>query len=317
MRVTTGSTYRNFTSSVNDVHLKLNKSMNKITTGAAYEKAADSPLSYYIGQKIDSQYQDTLTKNTLLTDVKNRLYQQELGVRDIQLTLSKAKTQVQYGRTATTTGEADIQTIKEDLMQKVRTIANDLNTQYQDFYVYGGNDVTTTPFALDIDLENREMTLTYSHTFPGETNVTNFEFKLSKDQTTGEYKFELQPPATGTQADHEAKLVKAMSEQGRIDIGYGSINDRDTLLDTYTGGLNVLTGYNSDAVRAMAGPNGANNTTAFNNIMEGSNGEYGMDNSAIALIGKAIFAIEDYQETGDKEKLDDMLASTIDSMTTS
>ena len=26
MRVTTGSTYRNFTSSVNDVHLKLNKS---------------------------------------------------------------------------------------------------------------------------------------------------------------------------------------------------------------------------------------------------------------------------------------------------
>ena len=316
MRVTTGSTYRNFTSSVNDVHLKLNKSMNKITTGAAYEKAADSPLSYYIGQKIDSQYQDTLTKNTLLTDVKNRLYQQELGVRDIQLTLSKAKTQVQYGRTATTTGEADIQTIKEDLMQKVRTIDNDLNTQYQDFYVYGGNDVTTTPFALDIDLENREMTLTYSHTFPGETNVTNFEFKLSKDQTTGEYKFELQPPATGTQADHEAKLVKAMSEQGRIDIGYGSINDRDTLLDTYTGGLNVLTGYNSDAVRAMAGPNGANNTTAFNNIMEGSNGEYGMDNSAIALIGKAIFAIEDYQETGDKEKLDDMLASTIDSMTT-
>ena len=91
MRVTTGSTYRNFTSSVNNVHLKLNKSMNKITTGAAYEKAADSPLSYYIGQKIDSQYQDTLTKNTLLTDVKNRLYQQELGVRDIQLTSAKQR----------------------------------------------------------------------------------------------------------------------------------------------------------------------------------------------------------------------------------
>lgn len=326
MRVTTGSTYRNFTSSVNDVHLKLNKSMNKITTGAAYEKAADNPLAYYIGQKIDSQYQDTITKNTLLTDVKNRLYQQELGVRDIQLTLSRAKTQVQYGRTATTTGEADIQTIKEDLMQKVRTIANDLNTQYQDFYVYGGNDVTTTPFALDIDLENREMTLTYSHTFPGEDKITNFEFKLAKDQTTGDYKFELQPPIdpntnqpSTNQADitaHQDKLVKAMSEQGRIDIGYGSINDRDTLLDTYTGGLNVLTGYNSDAVRSMAGSNGVNNAAALKNIMEGSNGEYGMDNSAIALIGKAVFAIEDYQESGDKEKLDDMLASTIDGMTT-
>lgn len=310
MRVTTGSTYRNFTSSVNDVHLKLNKSMNKITTGAAYETAADNPLAYYTGKKIDNQYQDILSKNTLITDVKNRLYQQELGARDIQLTLSRAKTQVQYGRTVTTTGESDIQTIKEDLMQKVRTIANDLNTQYQNFYVYGGNDVTTTPFALDIDLKNREITLTYSHTFPGETSATDFEFKLAKDDATGDYTFELQPPAD------ENKLVKAMSEQGRMDIGYGSINDFDTLLDTYTSGLNILTGLNSDAIKALAGNGATPDPQAFQEIM-GKAGDKGMNNSAIALIGSAILAIDEYQETGDKERLDDMLAASIDNMTVS
>ena len=95
MRVTTPATYRKFTSSVNDVHLRLNKSMTKITSGAAYESASENPLAYYTGQKIDSQYQDTLAKNTLLTDVKNRLYQQEIGARDIQLTLSRAKVQVE------------------------------------------------------------------------------------------------------------------------------------------------------------------------------------------------------------------------------
>ena len=42
MRVTTGSTYRNFTSSVNNVHLKLNKSMNKITTGACLLYTSDA-----------------------------------------------------------------------------------------------------------------------------------------------------------------------------------------------------------------------------------------------------------------------------------
>ena len=43
MRVTNANTYRNFTSSVNNVHLTLNKSMNKITTQRAYESASDEP----------------------------------------------------------------------------------------------------------------------------------------------------------------------------------------------------------------------------------------------------------------------------------
>ena len=34
-------------------------------------------------------------------------------------------------------------------------------------------------------------------------------------------------------------ILKAMTEQGRVDIGYGNINNPDTLLDTYTGGLNL------------------------------------------------------------------------------
>ena len=46
MRVTTTAAYRNFSGSVNDVHSRLNKSMNKISSGKAYEKAADNPLAY-------------------------------------------------------------------------------------------------------------------------------------------------------------------------------------------------------------------------------------------------------------------------------
>ena len=62
MRVTTTAAYRNFSGSVNDVHSRLNKSMNKISSGKAYEKAADNPLAYYEGKKIDNQYLDTLSK---------------------------------------------------------------------------------------------------------------------------------------------------------------------------------------------------------------------------------------------------------------
>lgn len=319
MRVTNATTYRKFTSSVNDVHVKLNKSMNKITSGVAYETAAENPLAYYTGKKIDQQYLDTKAKNTLITDVKNRLYQQELGARDIQETLSKSKVQVEYAKTATTTGEHDIQTIKEDLMQKVRTIANDLNTQYQDFYVYGGNDVSTIPFDLDISLnppapETANVTLTYRHTFPGESGPTEFKLKYASDGK-GDFEFELSAvDAKGTTLNPQQtqeKLIKAMSEQGRMDLGYGDIREKNTLLDTYTGGLNVLTGLNSDAVKSFTDQNsgGPDNAYTCDDGIEDA-----LNESPIALISRAILSIDDYQKTSDKDMLDDRLGSTMDRM---
>ena len=46
MRVVRSSVYRRYTSSLNDLQSNLNKSMNKVSTGAAYETAADNPLAY-------------------------------------------------------------------------------------------------------------------------------------------------------------------------------------------------------------------------------------------------------------------------------
>ena len=44
MRVVRSSVYRRYTSSLNDLQSNLNKSMNKVSTGAAYETAADNPI---------------------------------------------------------------------------------------------------------------------------------------------------------------------------------------------------------------------------------------------------------------------------------
>lgn len=83
MRVVRSSVYRRYTSSLNDLQSNLNKSMNKFSTGAAYETAADNPLAYYQGKKMDHLYQDAKSKSSILGDIKNRLYQQEQGARDI------------------------------------------------------------------------------------------------------------------------------------------------------------------------------------------------------------------------------------------
>lgn len=302
MRVTNAATYRNFTTSVNDVHFALNKSMNKVSSGERYENAAESPVAYYEGNRIDSQYQDTISKKALLKDIQNRIYQQELGVRNVQKLLTDAEDRVLYANTATTTDTA-LDTTKSALLQDMHEMVNSLNTQYENFYIYGGNDVSTPPFSLSSD----GMTLTYRHTFPGDSDPTEFQMELVK-QADDSYKYELK---TGNEAD----LLRAMKEQGRVDIGYGDIRDHSTLLDTYTGGMNVLTGLTSDAVRAGAGagdPSG-DPKTIMDYLSEGP----------LALVGRSVHAIGEYLEqaetTGstDRSAMSAVLSNTITDMSVS
>ena len=119
-------------------------------------------------------------------------------------------------------------------------MVSNLNSQYQDFYIYGGNDITTAPFSLSGDGK----TLTYTHKYSnGTTKTINMTMAYNKDTNT--YSYNLSD-------DDLNNLVTAMREQGRVDIGYGDISNRQSLLDTYTGGLNMLTGLTSDSLNAMS-----------------------------------------------------------------
>ena len=292
MRVTNSALYRQYTTSVNDVHSQLNKSMNKISSGKAYESASENPLAYYSGQRMDTDYRDVLSKKTLLTDIDKRLNQQEMGVRAIQSTLAtgqdNAASRISYilnstnNETSTTVG-----TIRDDLIQKQQSMINNLNAKYESFYVFGGNDLTTTPFSISYEPDTNDMVLTYTHKFSGDDKATEFNFKMVEDG--GEYTFKLQPPATGgTGKEDEQHLLLAMSEQGRVDIGYGSIHDTKTLIDTYTGGLNVLTGITSDAIRT------GNYKLA--------DVEKAMTNSALGLVGQGVITMNKYMTYLDNDR---------------
>lgn len=321
MRVTNASTYRNYTTSVNNVHANLNKSLNKISSGREYENAAENPTAYYRGKSIDREYQDLLSKSTLITDVKARLELQEDGAYDIQNLLASARKTVIKARTGTTTGTA-METLRDDLLRMEHNMVNDLQSQYQDFYVYGGNDVSTPPFTLS----NDGMTLTYSHVFPGEDQVTNFTMELKEDidkntnKGTGNYSFKLTD-------GNPKKLIQAMTEQGYMDLGYGDIRDRNTLIDTYTGGMNILTGLTSDAIlSSTTSPAGGGtfdyatyvDTMVMKKLTEGP----------LGLVAQAVKSMNNYLGQGseattkadlkdDRDKLDDDLARLMDMMETS
>lgn len=297
MRVTNNTVYKNFSSSVNDVHSRLNKSMNKVSSGKAYESAAENPLAYYNGKKIDNQFQDVLNKQSLITNVKNRLYEQESGALSIQDELTKAKSKIQALLNETNNGDKNfISTTKADLLQKAQSMVNDLNGQYQNYYIYGGGDTKTAPFSLSADGK----TLTYSHQFPGETTPSNIKMTLEEDpDNPGSFNYNI--------SDEDLDKIRlAMKEQGRVDIGYGDISDRDTLMDTFVGGLNLLTGLNSDAMKASSATSGVTNDMLRERL----------NNNPIALLGKAVATIDEYSEGNiTKDQFTSNLSSTMDIMT--
>ena len=306
MRITNTTINRNFTRSINDVHDRLIKSINKVGSGKAYEAAADNPLAYYEGKKIDGQYSDVMSKLSLVTDVKNRLYQQELGARSIQKTLSEAKTRVQYILSDSNNEKmSTVGTVKDDLLQKQQSMVNDLNAQYQNFYIYGGNDISTAPFSLSSDGK----TLTFSHQFAGEDTPTEMKMTLEK-QADGSYQYEFD-------GDTLNNMLRAMKEQGRVDVGYGTISDKSTLLDTYTGGLNLLTGLNSDAVNTMSEADALRAAAALSDYEAG--GDKGEFSSALGDIMDCMTATEHYVTTvysdlGNKYSLLETTADKLTSM---
>lgn len=319
MRVTNAPLYRKYSAAVNDVHSKLNKAMNKISSGAAYEAAADNPLAYYQGKKMDHQYQDIESKLQLMTDVQNRIYQQELGARNIQNLLKSAKT-ADVEAVLNATNNADmttVETIQASFLQKQQSMVNSLNAQYENFYVYGGNDLSTAPFTMSSD----GLTLTFNHKYPGDEETTKIVLKMQKnknpDGSDGEgYGFQVDMNVSydgknktnfTTQADALKAIQTAMTERGYVDVGYGTIHDTSTLLDTFTGGFNVLTGLNADKAAAL----GTGTVPFEEEILDYLN------NSSVGLMGQAIASTQEYIDTkgADLPTYRSYLAGVMDEMT--
>ena len=299
MSVTARTYYQDYAKSVNDLHTKLNKSMEQVGNGRKFNEAKEDPIAYYAGKRIENQHNDAEAKKTVIDDVKNRLYQQEKGALSIQDDMRTVNTKVVNLKNDTTNANAStVETFESEFTQRLHSVVNTLNSQYDNFYVYGGNDMTTVPFSLKEDLDGAppSVTLTYSHKFPGDEKATELNIKYSYDGTN--YKNEFSGKASDGTALGEGDTLKlilsAMREQGKMSTGYGSLRDRSTLLDTYTGGLNMITGLSSDTLKGLS------DTDAINRIKGASNGgpvvaeEDSLMNSPVALLSKSVLTTHNY-----------------------
>lgn len=293
MRVTSSTYYKDYAKTVQDLHSELNKSMQQVSSGEKYSSASEDPLAYYSGKKIDNQYNDVIAKNTVISDVNNRLYQQEQGALSIQSEMRTINKNILALRNDSGNGEVTtIETYNSDFEQRMQTMVNLLNTTYENFYVFGGNDMTTVPFTLTEDTQNHSFTLNFAHKFPGESDTTttmSMTYHLNDDGSLQlEYSGKREPAQdNGTISPDETKsyILKAMEEEGRMSLGYGSLENRSTLPDTFTGGLNMLTGLSADGLKALES---SGKDRALSEIHEQ------LKQTPIALTAKAILTTASY-----------------------
>ena len=299
MRVTARTYYQDYAKSVNDIHTKLNKTMEQVGSGRKFDEAKEDPIAYYAGKRIENQHTDADAKKSIIDDVKNRLYQQERGALSIQEDMREVnKRVINLSNDPTNANPATVQTFESEFKQRLNSVVNTLNSQYDNFYVYGGNDMTTVPFSLKegLDGANPSITLTYTHKFPGDEKATELNIKYSYDGTN--YKNEFSgKDGNGTalnETDSLKLILSAMREQGKMSTGYGSLRDRSTLIDTYTGGLNMITGLSSDTLKGLS------DSDAIARIKGASNGgainaqEDSLVNTPVALISKSILTSHNY-----------------------
>jgi flagellar hook-associated protein 3 FlgL len=276
MRITSATYYKEYAKSVQQLHSDLNTKMQQVETGRKYSAAKESPLAYYGGKKLDNLYNDAEAKNSIISSVKNRLYQQEQGALSIQEDMRTIQKNLIYMRTDTSNGTfTNLDTYTKDFEQRLQSITNTLNFTYENFYVFGGNDETTVPFTLDPGIENGDAdnpsyTLNFSHKFPGESDtVTTMSMKFTLDADSGDVQLAYSGKRVTRDVDgvitNEETLdsdqalnyiLRAMEEEGRMSLGYGSLENRETLPDTFTGGLNMLTDISADGLKAMVKKDG-------------------------------------------------------------
>ena len=132
--------------------------------------------------------------------------------------------------------------------------------------------------------------------------------KMTLEESGGTYQYSFSgftdDPRRPMDADETLdNIVKAMRETGYMDVGYGNISEPDTLLDTNTGGLNLITGLSAGAMNAMS------DDQAKDEVIKRLN------NSPIALIGKAVVASDKYIGGGSREDFSSALGTVMDTMT--
>lgn len=233
--------YKTYAELVQNLKSQYNKSMEKVSSGRKYATGADNPSAYYQGEKLENLYNDVEAKDQILGDVLHRMEQQEASSKALHTEMGNINTTLIKVANATEQDDTGIvDTVMTELKQRQNTMTQDLNLQYENYYVMGGNDSDTVPFSSEIDANNK-FTMTYHHKFAGDEEVTHIKMTFDPDidngdGTSGAFTYDI------VDADGNVKdLATKDGDKTRVNTGKDIIDETGIPADIQLDDGNVLT----------------------------------------------------------------------------
>lgn len=148
MRMTNSMMSNSYLNNLNTSSERMNTTNNLITAERSYLKISDDPATALKAMKVRKNLSRIEIYKDNLSDAQGIVDQYESSISSINTIAKEALAQVLQGITGT--GDIDVKkTVASTLRGYQDTILAASNTKYGDDYIFGGEQVGTTPFTLD------------------------------------------------------------------------------------------------------------------------------------------------------------------------
>ena len=148
MRITQNFLYTSFLDRINENRAEASDIQNRLTTGKKVSKASDDSIAFAESRAVRTQgFKEEQYQNNLRSGLAQARLAQDAMDNVIDLMISVKETAVQGASDAQSESERQVLSQKVESLRDV--ILNELNTDYNGVYLFGGTNTNDQPFYED------------------------------------------------------------------------------------------------------------------------------------------------------------------------
>ena len=148
MRITNNMIHRQTISNMGKNLSKLQHFQNQISSGKELSKPSDNPLAFSKIFDLHSHIRVNEQYGTNIQDSIGWVDTQDSALQNAGDILHRVRDLVIYGSNGTQS-KADLQIIKDEIIQNIQGFRDVMNTNFNGKYVFGGQETTKPPFRME------------------------------------------------------------------------------------------------------------------------------------------------------------------------
>lgn len=265
MRITNSMLSNNFLADMQTNLNTMQKLQKQLTSGKLIDKASDDPVIAARSMQINTQLDANTQYNTNIKDAGNWLSTTDTALGQIGTEIGRVRDLLVSSGNAGY-GTQEMQSIKDEINQKVAEISQTLNTNFDGKYIFGGTRGTDKPMGTD----------TFTTNVNGTTRTnTELAYNVSTTNTANEMNMIGKKLVTEVSQGVTIEYSVSASDVINFKDGASTPGSPTNMIDLLKSIVNHLDGNNADgtavdsnAKSELTGADLTNITALSNNILK-------------------------------------------------